>query len=288
MGEICVVVDNSRLEPLLDNSDGALGSLRLTTIKSGQKRALIEIRSRSGSRSVTLYSIEAVGLPGDKPDMAVRGEIDARTLNLEFLLKGKVFHHATIKLPAPRRMAWWILIPATLVAAALLLLLLPRPAVTSNETTYIAPPPVTTVEALPDHTPKPAATPVQSEITPVVLSQTIYFLPDDATLISGARNLLDELLASFGEETEWRLEITGHCALAGSEKGRTDLSWMRAREVFSYLSTAGFIQEMEPEINGVGGNQPVTHDPELQHLNRRVEITASATASAATRPAGSG
>ena len=126
MGEICVVVDNHRLEPLLDNSDGASGSLRLTTIKSGQSRALIEISSRSGGRTATLYSLQAESLPDDKPNMAVRGRIDARTLYLEFLLRDKIFHRATVKLPLLRRSAWWITVPVILVAAAILLLIVGR------------------------------------------------------------------------------------------------------------------------------------------------------------------
>lgn len=276
MGKICVVVDNHRLEPLLDNSDGASGSLRLTTIRSGQKRALIKIIKRSGRRTVTLYSIEAEGFQEDKPDMEVRGRIEARSLILDFLLRDKVFHRATVKLSDPRRTAWWVFIPAILAAAAILLLLLPRPAKTTSEAVDETPPPVSAAKAPPPQTPESSGAGAQPDIKQVLLSLTVYFRPDDATLTGGTRILLDGLLASLGEEADWRIEITGHCALAGTEKGRIELSLMRARAVLSYLAAGGFAPEREPEITGVGSLEPVTRDPLLQHLNRRVEITAKA------------
>ena len=106
MGEICVVVDNHRLEPLLDDTSGAVGSLRLTTIEPGQQRAMIEIRSRRDDLTATLYTLEVADLPKEKPHLEVRGRLDSSTLSLEFLLQNKVFHRAKIKLPVSRRLRW--------------------------------------------------------------------------------------------------------------------------------------------------------------------------------------
>ena len=68
------------------------------------------------------------------------------------------------------------------------------------------------------------------------------------------------------------MSITGHTALAGTERGRYDLSEQRARTVYRYLQTAGWDAAGEVLVRGVGGEAPVTRDPERQELNRRVEI----------------
>ena len=274
MGEICVVVDNHRLQPLLPDSDGASGSLRLTTIRSTQSRALFEIKSRIGDRTATLYSFEADGLPADRPRMEVRGRIDARTLSLEFLLRERVFHRAAVTLPATRPSAMWVLIPIVLVAAAVGLLLVPRPGAPVSETiaqSPPAPPPEPSLE------PASASLPAErSEVAvPSTLRLSVYFLPDDAALLPETRNLLDRLLASLGDAGGWRIEITGHCAIAGTEKGRIDLSLKRAHEVSVYLKAGGLSPETEPAVTGVGAARPVTLDPGLQHLNRRTEISAA-------------
>ncbi len=287
MGEICVVVDNHRLEPLLDNSDGASGSLRITTIRSGQTRALIEIKSRHGERTTLMYSLEVNDLPGDRPKMEVRGRIDSRALKLEFLLQDKVFHRATVELPRPRRTGWWVFVPAFLIVAAMLVLLLPRKGETPGESVSELSAPVTMTRPPSEATPEPPKEPrlqpapavnlagEPADIAEQPVLRTVYFLPDRATLTAETRKRLDELLISLQDDKEWQIKITGHCAIAGTEKGRLDLSLKRAREVFAYLEAGGFSPETEPAVTGAGDDEPVTRDLDLQHLNRRVEITAT-------------
>lgn len=301
MGQICVVVDNQNLEPLLRHSAGASGSLRLTTVRSGQSRAVIEIKYTNGRRTTTLYTLSAEGLRGEKPPMEVTGRIDGRRLTLEFILRKKVFHRATVKLPGMVQRPWWVLPPAAMIAAACLLFLLPRgdktagegvqePRVIFKTTDTQSVSPSAAAPAVPP-APLPAAVTESETAAPVIpepIFQTIYFLPDDSSLTTGAVRVLEGLITTLGNETGWRFEITGHCALAGTERGRIDLSRMRAEEVYSYLTDAGITSVAAPEIEGVGGSDPVTRNPDLQHLNRRVEITAFAVAHAVDGAAGSG
>ena len=84
---------------------------------------------------------------------------------------------------------------------------------------------------------------------------------------------LDEFLDDFEGVSDLPLSIVGHCALFGTEQGRTDLSLRRAQAVSNYMKNRGRLPESPDEIIGMGGKQPVSREIALQHLNRRVEIT---------------
>ncbi len=92
-------------------------------------------------------------------------------------------------------------------------------------------------------------------------------------LTSRARTRLSEIAERLEDYPgEVTVSITGHTALAGTERGRYDLSEQRARTVYRYLQTAGWDAAGEVLVRGIGGEAPVTRDPERQELNRRVEI----------------
>jgi outer membrane protein OmpA-like peptidoglycan-associated protein len=69
-----------------------------------------------------------------------------------------------------------------------------------------------------------------------------------------------------------RLEISGHCAFYGTEKGRRALSAERAEAVASYLKN-----RVPPTVEltkvAYGGDRPVSRNLDTQDLNRRVELT---------------
>jgi outer membrane protein OmpA-like peptidoglycan-associated protein len=98
----------------------------------------------------------------------------------------------------------------------------------------------------------------------------VYFNPDSAELTPRAVDLLKEISEAL-TSTDHKLEIFGHCAIAGTEKGRHQLSVNRAEAVRSILS-----QELSAkrftDVRGIGASDPVTYDPERQFLNRRVVI----------------
>jgi outer membrane protein OmpA-like peptidoglycan-associated protein len=70
-----------------------------------------------------------------------------------------------------------------------------------------------------------------------------------------------------------QVRIAGHCALFGSEGGRTALSRLRAEAVRDYLLAAGWKPRTPPVIEALGGQRPLTTDPDDQDLNRRVVIS---------------
>lgn len=121
----------------------------------------------------------------------------------------------------------------------------------------------------------------QKEVAPPPnLSQKIYFGPNSSHLTEEAKNKLtrfiEELKNALGGEAEsgaFQLRVAGHCALYGTEQGREELSFDRARRVAEYLENLGWKGEEKPVIRGLGGREPVTRDNEKQHLNRRVEVT---------------
>lgn len=119
---------------------------------------------------------------------------------------------------------------------------------------------------------EPAAEPAPPEaVEPADWS--VYFTPDSAVLTSRARTRLSEIAERLEDYPgEVTVSITGHTALAGTERGRYDLSEQRARTVYRYLQTAGWDAAGEVLVRGIGGEAPVTRDPERQELNRRVEI----------------
>jgi len=120
----------------------------------------------------------------------------------------------------------------------------------------------------PEVTPPPAAE-LQTQ------QWTVYFNPDSARLTEEARQRLADIRNQLQAHPEGRVVISGHCALFGTERGRTELSQDRARTVLQYLLESSWDPEREPDVKGVGGKQSVTEERDKQYLNRRVEITIS-------------
>jgi len=115
--------------------------------------------------------------------------------------------------------------------------------------------------------PSPAAAQPQEK------TWTVYFLPDSAMLTRQARQELGQIYAALKDLDVSQVEIVGHCALAGTEAGREEVSWERARTVRAFLENLGYRFPQKTEVRGVGGSEPVTRDAGLQYLNRRVVIS---------------
>jgi outer membrane protein OmpA-like peptidoglycan-associated protein len=117
------------------------------------------------------------------------------------------------------------------------------------------------------------APPEEPAPAPVTETVTVYFEPNRSRLIDEARDTLDTLLSILEEFEELSVRIEGHCALRGSEQGRIELSDERSAAVRRYLRDSGWTPEGALEVEGYGGQRPVTLSEEDQYLNRRVEIT---------------
>jgi len=100
----------------------------------------------------------------------------------------------------------------------------------------------------------------------------VYFRPNDAELTAAARGRLDELLPVLGRLDA--LQVDGHCADYGTERGRLVLSRARAANVASYLRER-LPDRVEIGTAAYGSQRPVTSDPDRQDENRRVEIRPS-------------
>ena len=111
-----------------------------------------------------------------------------------------------------------------------------------------------------------------SATEPIVVKDSVYFASSRAELNQATRNTLLRLLVYMNEHPEAAISITGHCALAGTERGRSKLSYIRAKRVHEFLRSNGLRSGSEPVIIGMGSKVLVTTDPGQQHLNRRVEI----------------
>jgi outer membrane protein OmpA-like peptidoglycan-associated protein len=102
----------------------------------------------------------------------------------------------------------------------------------------------------------------------------VYFLPDSSRILPEARARLQRLYGVLRDYPNYSLVIEGHCAIAGSEAGRAEISENRAGNVMSVLSALGWEFGRGSTVVGRGATDPVTADEELQYLNRRVEIWA--------------
>lgn len=104
------------------------------------------------------------------------------------------------------------------------------------------------------------------------MEETLYFPPDSARLTDEAASRLRRILDSLVAHPEAQVQIYGHCALYGTERGRKELSRERAQNTLDFLKSEGWNPEVAPALHAMGGDDPLTLNSEEQHLNRRVEI----------------
>ncbi|MFP4484160.1 MAG: OmpA family protein [Spirochaetota bacterium] len=310
-----VNVDHGHYVELVPLVRGASRSLGVTTIAQGQRRARIElaVTGPAGSRREHVAVVELTNLPtnlGRKPHIALHARV-ARggVAELRCEVEGELVRTERVPvrkwLPTPP--AAWLVPMGVAVVAALVLLGLrltvwsPRPGdVATIETGTVATTGDRDGDARADRDgdsraerngdatalskdPGEGASEGSAETgeTATPRNWTVYFLPDDATLIPETRRALDEIADRLGAlagegEGVGTLRIVGHCALAGNEAGRIELSRARAGNVWRHLRQAGVDQPEELVVRGDGGEDPVTRDADSQHLNRRVEIHVAA------------
>jgi len=102
---------------------------------------------------------------------------------------------------------------------------------------------------------------------------TAYFTPNNTKIQVDAGKILKDLAAELKNIENITVEISGYCAMTGTEEGRERLSKERAYNVLNYLKNEGWVPETEPVIKWYGGLRPVTSIEEEIFKNRRVEIS---------------
>lgn len=105
--------------------------------------------------------------------------------------------------------------------------------------------------------------------------ENIQFKPDSAVLQESEKlklQKISELLKAFPDND---LLITGHTAMAGTQKARQELSEQRAAAVAGYLIELGVKDAYHIFSQGLGGDKPIADNSteEGKARNRRVEIT---------------
>jgi outer membrane protein OmpA-like peptidoglycan-associated protein len=279
MGSLGIAIEGGRYVRV----DSSLGDLyrtvRLRTLHAGQDTAKLDFCVFGNKGPSIRKTVVLKDLAGDDKPSELRLRVERRSFavwNINVRKPGGSSEEFQVR----TGIGIW---PVLLLSAALLILIAwlvfgiltkgaPAPPVPSAAT-------VTTTSS--DETPESKTFDAQSaeplieeniadETVSVFPEQTIlYFLPESAALTRQTLSELDILAGIVPESIH--LEIGGHCAIFGTERGRVLLSRARANAVADYLSHQ-IPSSVSIEVRGYGGSKPLNRKFEFQDRNRRVEI----------------
>lgn len=105
--------------------------------------------------------------------------------------------------------------------------------------------------------------------------ENIQFKPDSAILTDSEKTKLKKIADILKQFPDNDLMVSGHTALAGTERARLQLSQERAKSVAEYLVEQGVRRPHQIFTQGFGADKPITPNTteEGKARNRRVEIT---------------
>ncbi|MCK4514512.1 MAG: OmpA family protein, partial [Spirochaetaceae bacterium] len=106
-----------------------------------------------------------------------------------------------------------------------------------------------------------------------VTVQDIRFVPDQAVILLGERDRLEQIAEVLKSIPDVRFLVVGHTADVGTEESQLELSQQRAEVIVAELVRRG-LDPMRFDIEGRGGDEPVASNENEagRALNRRVEI----------------
>ena len=115
----------------------------------------------------------------------------------------------------------------------------------------------------------------QNEAGVVISLENIRFAPDSAEILPSERVKIDWLATIVGQYPDRDLLIVGHTALAGTPRGRQQLSQARATAVAGALIELGVRTRDQILVEGRGALEPIAPNDTAggRGRNRRVEIT---------------
>lgn len=119
-------------------------------------------------------------------------------------------------------------------------------------------------------------TAVNSDEKGITISiENIQFKPDSAILEDSEKEKLQKIASILRTFTDNDLLISGHTALAGTQKARQELSEQRAQSVADFLVDLGVKDAQHIFTQGFGASKPIAPNTNSQGMsrNRRVEIT---------------
>lgn len=105
--------------------------------------------------------------------------------------------------------------------------------------------------------------------------ENIKFKADSSILLESEKEKLRQIAKILENYPDNDILVTGHTALAGSERERQKLSEERAKAVADYLITLGVKDSYHIFTKGMGANNPIADNSTEagKQRNRRVEIT---------------
>lgn len=124
--------------------------------------------------------------------------------------------------------------------------------------------PAPVIAAAPEPPPAPAPAPEAPAPAPrviekVTLSTDVLFAFNQAELLSGGKDKLDQLAKDAqGAEVD-KIVLAGYADRIGSEQYNRDLSERRAQAVADYLASKG-VDKSRIQVEGRGENSPITGD----------------------------
>ena len=106
-----------------------------------------------------------------------------------------------------------------------------------------------------------------------VTVQNIRFVPDQAVILLGERDRLEQIAEVLKSIPDVRFLVVGHTADVGTEESQLELSQQRAQVIVAELVRRG-LDPMRFDLEGRGGDEPVASNENEagRALNRRVEI----------------
>jgi outer membrane protein OmpA-like peptidoglycan-associated protein len=107
-----------------------------------------------------------------------------------------------------------------------------------------------------------------------IVLKNIRFNTDEAVLLEGSTNQLDELIQWMKTYPETQIQISGHTDNTGTEKHNLELSANRAKAVVEYLNKNG-IETERMKFKGYAARYALADNSSEagRSLNRRVEVT---------------
>lgn len=303
-----VEIENRSYIELLNLNKNSYKTLNLTTLVDNQAAVIIKIfLNRSGGRTllkefyIRNLKLKVSGLPR----FELNSSFDGKFLSLILMVDGKKTDHSEINLrPYLRNKFLPLFIILSLIAVFLLfaggkwifsefLFNDGAATVTRNKTedaktekVYEKPIKSDTITETKLITEKPAPTEANGieessetknssiKVAKKVESTlyTAYFIPDNTLIQKDAAKILTNLAKELKTLPNAKVEISGYCAMTGTEEGRERLSKERAYNVLDYLKKEGWIPKPEPVVKWYGGTRPVTLNQKEIYRNRRVEI----------------
>lgn len=290
---IGVEIDNCRIAWILNSEYPKSGQIKLTTVSENQHKAEIKFYIKKSGKKYLLCTENLTGIPempAGEPSIDIQPSVSGKSLNYQIYINGKLIKRSTYDLSRYLRSYKPLLILVIVLAflgatAAIFLIALSNPKkiqdVNSEKTPKITLEQQKVVQPKQDVSPPLPETKqdtaqivlIESEITD---NYRVYFQPDSAVLTADTADGLKLFIKNLPsrddyKESDFHIEVRGHCAFYGTEEGRAELSEERALMVFNFLKSEWGI-DADSLITGAGSSEPLTLDKNEQYLNRRVDI----------------